>query len=319
MSEFDSVKCAKKTISVQIKGLHELEDSIGDEFSAAVDAIADTKGKVVVTGIGKSGHVGRKIAATLASTGTPAFFVHPAEASHGDLGMLTQDDLVIAISKSGESKELSDIIVYCKRFGITLIGMAMRQNSTLIKEADIKLVMPESEEACALSFVPTTSTTVTMVLGDALASALLEKKGFSQDQFKDRHPGGKLGQTLIRVSDLMHTGDAVPLVEIGASMSATLNEIANKKQGCVGIINDKGELEGIITDGDLKRKISNNFLDRAITEVMTANPKTITKDLLAGEALSLMNKMSITNIFVVEDKKPIGVIHIHDCLKAGIY
>ncbi len=319
LEQFNPIASANKTIKIELDGITALKKLIDDNFTDAVETIALSKGRVIVTGIGKSGHVGRKIAATMASTGTPAFFVHPAEASHGDLGMLTSEDVVIAISKSGESKELSDIITYCKRYGITLIGMAQIKDSTLIRQADIPLMLPDMPEACPLGVAPTTSTTTSIVLGDAIAMALLEKKQFSTEQFKARHPGGKLGQSLIKVEDMMHTGDDIPLVAVDRSLKDAIDEMNVKKHGCVGVINSDGEMIGIITDGDLRRNLSNNFYDKKIEDVMSHNPITISKDMLGAEATSMMNKKEITNMFVVVGARPIGILHIHDCLKAGVF
>ncbi len=318
IEKFDPINSAKRTIKQELQGVIALKKILDDNFVKAVNAIASSKGRVIITGIGKSGHIGKKIAATMASTGTPAFFVHPAEASHGDLGMLTNDDIVIAISKSGESKELSDIITYCKRYDITLIGIAQFKDSSLIKQSDIPLMLPDIAEACPLGIAPTTSTTTTIVLGDALAMALLEKNQFSKEQFKLRHPGGKLGQNLIKVEDLMHTGNKIPLINKEDAIKAAVEEISKKKAGCVGVIDSDNNLVGVITDGDLRRHLCNDFFKQELKDIMTVNPITTTAETLAVEATGIMNKMSITNLFVCKDKKPVGILHIHDCLKAGI-
>ncbi len=317
-AEFDPIESAKRTIKTELKGIIELKNLIDESFAAAVEIIAAAKGKIIITGIGKSGHVGKKIAATMASTGTPAFFVHPSEASHGDLGMLTSEDVVVAISKSGESKELSDIVTFCKRYGISLIGIAQIKDSSLMKQSDIRLLVPDMPEACPLGVAPTTSTSTTMILGDAIAMALLEKKQFSEEQFKARHPGGKLGQSLIKVADLMHVGDKMPLINIEKPLKEAVEEMTKKKKGCVGILDDEGDLVGVITDGDLRRHLSNDFYGQAIKDIMTPNPIVIAKEMLAVEATSMLNKMEITNIFIGVGRKPIGVLHIHDCLRAGI-
>ena len=276
------------------------------------------KGRIIVTGMGKSGHIARKIAASLASTGTPSFFVHPAEASHGDLGMITEDDVVIAISNSGESKELVDILNYCKRFGIPLIAITKNPQSSLGKAGDIVLKLPDNGEACPLGLAPTNSTTATLVLGDVLTTCMIERKGFTKADFNDRHPGGKLGSILQRVSDLMHTGEEMPLLEEHAGMQSGLLEMTSKRLGCVGFVNSNGDLTGILTDGDLRRCLTPDVLEKTAIELMTKNPKTVTKDTIASEAMKIMHDKKITNLFVIEDKKPIGVIHIHDLLNHGV-
>ena len=273
--------------------------------------------------MGKSGHIGQKIAATLASTGTPSFFVHPAEASHGDLGMLTNEDVVLAISNGGESKELSDILIYCRRYGIPLISMTKNPDSTLGKAGDIVLRLPDAGEACPLGLAPTSSTTATLVLGDILAIALMERKGFSKSNYKQRHPGGKLGAILQKVSDLMHTGDEMPILDEHAALRQIILTMSSKMLGCVGIINENGDLSGMITDGDLRRamasSLDNDLFGKTAEDIMTRNPKTTSPDTLVAEALNVMNTTGkgITQLFVVDGKKPIGVIHMHDCLRAG--
>ncbi len=320
MKENPDISSAKRTIDKEVEALRMMENSFDESLTQSLDLLQKTKGRVIVTGMGKSGHIGRKIAATFASTGTPSFFVHPGEASHGDLGMLTTDDTVLAISNGGESKELSDILVYCKRFGIPLIAMTKNPESSLGKAGDILLKLPDDGEACPLGLAPTSSTTATLVLGDVLAVALMERKGFSKTDYKQRHPGGKLGAILQRVSDLMHKGDAMPLVNEDTSMQEALLEMTSKMLGCVGIIDKQGFLKGMITDGDLRRCLSSDVLDRKVSEVMTRNPRTISPDLLAVEALNIMNNTGkgITQLFVVENGKPIGIIHIHDCLRIGV-
>ena len=321
MSNQTDIASAKKTIEKEIEGLHQMEEDFDESLTKALDLMQNTKGRVIITGMGKSGHIARKIAATLASTGTPSFFVHPGEASHGDLGMFTQNDTVLAISNGGESKELSDILVYCKRFGIPLIAMTKNPDSSLGKAGDILLKLPSTAEACPLGLAPTTSTTATIVWGDVLAVGLMERKGFSKTDYKQRHPGGKLGAILRKVSDLMHKGDEIPLVRMETSMQEALLVMTSKMLGCVGIIDDKGVLKGIITDGDLRRCLSPDVLTQKVSSVMTVNPKTIAPDVLAVEALNTMNNTGkgITQLFVIDEaQKPIGVIHIHDCLRAGV-
>lgn len=320
MNNQDDIASAKRTIDKEIEGLELMKTEFDENLSKALDVLQNTKGYVIVTGMGKSGHIARKIAATFASTGTPAFFVHPGEASHGDLGMLTQNDSVIAISNGGESRELSDILVYCKRFGIPLIAITKNPDSSLGKAGDVLLKLPDSGEACPLGLAPTTSTTATIAMGDVLAVALMERKGFSKTDYKQRHPGGKLGAVLRKVSDLMHKGDEMPLVSTETSMQDALLVMTSKMLGCVGIVDDAGYLKGIITDGDLRRCLQPDVMTKKVSEVMTHNPKTIAPDVLAVEALNTMNNTGkgITQLFVIENDKPIGVIHIHDCLRAGV-
>ena len=320
MTENQDIKIAKRTIEQEIEALQALEKSLNGSLTQALDIMQKTKGRVIVTGMGKSGHIGRKISATLASTGTPSFFLHPSEGSHGDLGMVTPSDVVIAISNSGESKELSDILVYCRRFSVPVIAITKNPESSLGKNSDLILKLPDNREACPLGLAPTSSTTATLVLGDILASDLMVRKGFTEEDFKLRHPGGKLGSILRHVSDIMHTGDEMPLIKDDAIMQDALLTMSSKMLGCVGIINDKNELIGMITDGDLRRWMSPDLITEKVVKVMTKNPRTIGPDVLIAEAVNVMNNTGrgITNLFVVENKKPIGIIHIHDCLKAGV-
>ena len=317
--QHNDIASANQTIDKEIEALNIMRKTLDDDLVKALDVMQNVKGRVVVTGMGKSGHIGNKIAATLASTGTPSFFVHPAEASHGDLGMLTEDDCVIAISNGGESKELLDILVYCKRYGIPLIAMTKNPNSSLGKAGDYLLRLPDCGEACPLGLAPTSSTTATAVMGDILAVCLLERKGFSQTDFKQRHPGGKLGSFLRKVSDLMHTGKEMPLIPDSADMQQAMLEMTSKMLGCVGIIDKDNHLLGIITDGDLRRFMSGNILQMKATDVMTHNPKTTKPDILVAEAVNIMNSKKITQLFVIdEENKPLGLIHLHDCLHAGV-
>lgn len=310
---------AINTINAEISTLEELKKSLDvNSLTEALDLMQNSKGRIIVTGMGKSGHIGRKIAASLASTGTPSFFVHPAEASHGDLGMITEDDVVLAISNSGESKELIDILNYCKRFGITVISITKNPESSLGKAGNVVLKLPNNGEACPLGLAPTSSTTATLVLGDILTTGLITRKGFSKEDFNDRHPGGKLGSILKHVSDLMHTGQEMPLLLENANMQAVLLEMTSKRLGCVGFVNNDGELTGILTDGDLRRCMSASILDSFANEVMTKNPKTISPNAMTAEALKIMHDKKITNLFVIENKKPVGVIHIHDLLNNGV-
>lgn len=314
----DHLASGQRTLDLEIEGLKALKASLDGPFSAAVDLLAAARGRVVVTGMGKSGHVGRKIAATLASTGTPAQYVHPAEAGHGDLGMITSEDAILGLSWSGETAELSAIIAYAKRFDIPLVAITADPASALGSAATICLTLPRAEEACPNGLAPTTSTTMQLALGDALAIALLEQKGFSASDFRIFHPGGKLGASLQHVSDLMHQGEALPLVTGERLMGEALLVMSSKGFGCLGIIDKNGELLGIITDGDLRRHMGDGLLARRAEEVMTRKPKTISPAMLASEALNLMNAAKITSMFVVEHGKPVGLVHIHDFLRAGV-
>ena len=310
---------AIRTIDSEIETLNELKKSVDSlSLTQALDFMQNAKGRIIITGMGKSGHIGKKIAASLASTGTPSFFVHPAEASHGDLGMITEDDVVIAISNSGESRELIDILNYCKRFGIKLIAITKNPESSLGKAGDIVLQLPNNGEACPLGLAPTSSTTATLVLGDILTIGMIERKGFSKEQFNDRHPGGKLGSILKRVSDIMHTGQDMPILDENSNMQAVLLEMTSKRLGCVGFIDENGNLTGILTDGDLRRCLSSQILDEKAVDLMTRNPKTIAPDAITAEALKIMHDKKITNLFVLENNKPVGVIHIHDLLNNGV-
>lgn len=311
-------ECAVRTIDREIETIQQLKNNIDNTLTQALNLMQNSKGRIIITGMGKSGHIGKKIAASLASTGTPSFFVHPAEASHGDLGMITEDDVVIAISNSGESKELVDILNYCKRFGINLIAITKNPDSSLGKAGDIVLKLPNNGEACPLGLAPTNSTTATLVLGDILTAGLIERKGFTKADFNARHPGGKLGSILQRVSDLMHTGEDMPILEEHANMQSVLLEMTSKRLGCVGFVNINGELTGMLTDGDLRRCLTPKILEEKAIDIMTKNPKTIAKNTMASEAIKIMHDKKITNMFVVENNKPIGVIHIHDLLNNGV-
>lgn len=308
---------AINTIDCEIEAIEELKNTLNESLTNALDLIEQAKGRIILTGMGKSGHIAKKIAASLASTGTPSFFMHPAEASHGDLGMVTQEDVIIAISNSGESRELIDVLNYSKRFGIKLIAITKNPESSLGKAGDIVLKLPQAKEACPLGLAPTSSTTATLVLGDVITVGMIERKGFSKAQFNQRHPGGKLGSILQRVKDLMHTGDEMPILEEHSTLKELILEMTSKRLGCVGLINKKGELTGIFTDGDLRRCIEKNAQSALAIDIMTKNPTTATKDMFTSEAVKIMNDKKITNMFVIEDNKPIGAIHIHDLLKNG--
>ena len=311
---------ARRVIDVERAGLAALSETLGESFAKAAELILKTRGRVIVSGMGKSGHVGRKIAATFASTGTPAQFVHPAEASHGDLGMVTEADVVLVLSNSGETPELSDIIAHTRRFSIPLIGVASRPESTLLRQADVAIVLPQAAEACGNGIVPTTSTTMTLALGDALAVALMEHRHFTPEHFRTFHPGGKLGAKLLKVADLMHAGEAIPLVSETTPMGEALVTMSQKGFGVVGVTDDAGRLAGIVTDGDLRRHLV-GLLDRTAGEVMTRGPRTIRPDQVAEKAVAIMRDRKITSLFVVApdgDGTAAGILNIHDCLRAGV-
>ncbi|WP_411818243.1 SIS domain-containing protein [Hyphococcus sp. DH-69] len=314
----DPLNIARDVIVQEIAGLEALKNSLGEDFKSAVALLGGAKGRIVVTGMGKSGHVARKIAATFSSTGAPAMFVHPAEASHGDLGMISKDDVILALSKSGETAELGDILAYAARFDIPITAITAVPGSALANSATVALILPDAEEACGQTFAPTTSTTMMMALGDALAVAKLRQRGFTAGDFKGFHPGGKLGAALRRASDLMHGKDALPLCHPDASMPEIIDVISNGGFGCVGIVNDEGLLKGIITDGDIRRHLSGGLDAKTAADIMTTNPRTAEADTLAGDILSYMSKNKITALFVIEDKKPIGIVHVHDCLSIGV-
>jgi len=306
---------AKKTLSTEIKEIQNLSKIFNDNFYKAVILLSKVKGRVIVTGIGKSANIGNKIAATLTSTGTPSYFVHPTEASHGDLGGIKKTDCVLAISNSGETSELNNIIDYTKRFDIPLISISSNGKSLLNKNSTIGIVYKKPIEACPLNLAPTSSTTVSLVIGDCLAMALLEFKGFNSSQFKNFHPGGNLGKDLKKISDIMHIGNSLPLAKEEDKMSKTLITMTKKSFGCVGVMNKKQKLIGIITDGDLRKKMNNKLFNLTASEIMTKKPTTGDKNMLVGEVLNIMNTKKITNLFICEKNKPIGIIHIHDLLR----
>lgn len=316
------IASALRTLDTESEGVAALvaamSDGLGAPFVAAVETIRGARGRVIVTGMGKSGHVARKIAATLASTGTPAFFVHAADASHGDLGMITADDVMLALSWSGETEELKDLINYSRRFGIGLIAVTVNVDSTLGKAADIVLALPAAREACPHNLAPTTSSLMQLALGDALAIALLESRGFTAVDFGVFHPRGKLGAALKLVRDLMHPGAAVPLIRRGAPMSEAIVEMSAKGFGCVAVTDQDGKLAGVITDGDLRRHMRADLLQAKVDAVMTASPKTVRPGQLASEALQLLNSSKITALIVVESDRPVGIVHFHDLLRAGV-
>jgi arabinose-5-phosphate isomerase len=295
-----------------------MRSGLGDAFVAAADLIRAAHGRVVVSGMGKSGHIGRKIAATLSSTGTPALFVHPAEASHGDLGMVTPDDVIMALSWSGETVELKNLIDYSRRFRIGLIAITADRNSTLGQAADVVLHLPEAREACPHNLAPTTSSLMQLALGDALAIALLESRGFTALDFRALHPGGRLGAALTFVRDIMHEGEAMPIAPLGTRMSEAIVEMSAKRFGCVGITDGSDRLLGIITDGDLRRHMRADLLDANVEDVMTRGPITVRADQLASEVLEILNSSKITALFVVDQMKPVGIVHLHDLLRVGV-
>lgn len=317
MTGFDAVAVGQRVILGEAEALRSLSDTLSDTFVRAVETLFAAKGRVVCTGIGKSGHVARKIAATMASTGAPAMFVHAAEASHGDLGMIGQDDVVLALSKSGEARELSDTLAYAKRFSIPLIAITAVAESQLGRAADIVLLLPDAPEATAEVNAPTTSTTLQMALGDALAVALLERRGFTASDFRVFHPGGKLGSMLRTVGDLMHGAEELPLASADAPMAEALLVMSEKRFGAVGVTDGSGALVGLITDGDLRRHLD-GLMGHVASEVMTRAPLTIGSAALAAEALKIMNERRITVLFVVDGERPVGILHVHDLLRAGI-
>lgn len=314
----DPLESASRTLDAEIAGLAKLKSSLSNDFVTSVEMLAGVDGRIIISGMGKSGHIGRKIAATLASTGTPAQFVHPGEASHGDLGMITAQDIVIGLSWSGETPELANLLAYVKRFKIPLIGITSNTDSALGVAASICLTLPKAEEACPYGLAPTTSTTMQLAMGDALAVALLQRRGFTNMDFKSFHPGGKLGSGLMILNDIMHKNDKRPLCEGSILMSEALMIMTGKGFGCLGVTNSKGELTGIITDGDLRRHMGTDLLDKTAADIMTGNPKTVLDTMLAAEALAVMNDNKIQSLFICEASKPIGFVHLHDLLRAGV-
>jgi len=316
--ERDDLASARRVLATEAAALDRLARSLDRRFVAALDLLGGAKGRIIVSGIGKSGHVARKIAATLASTGSPAQFVHPAEASHGDLGMVTPADAVLALSNSGETAELTDLVSHTRRFAIPLVAITSRAGSTLARHADVALILPEAPEACPLGLAPTTSTTQMLALGDAVAVALLARKGFGAEDFRVLHPGGRLGRRLLRVRDLMHAGEEVPLAPKTVRMDEAIVRMTAHRFGCLGLTDDAGRLVGIVTDGDLRRHMSADLLARRAEEVMTHRPRAIGPEALAAEALRQMNEHRITALFVVEGGRAIGILHVHDLLRAGV-
>ncbi|MDA8622540.1 KpsF/GutQ family sugar-phosphate isomerase [Alphaproteobacteria bacterium] len=313
----DALISARNTLAAEAAGLTQLADALGDNFIKAVDLLANAKGRVIISGMGKSGHIGNKIAATMASTGTPASFVHPAEASHGDLGMITPDDVVLALSWSGSTQELASLLNYTKRFNIPLVAITSSEDSLLGKAATICLTLPKAKEACPNGLAPTTSTTMQLALGDALAVALLEQRNFSAADFKNFHPGGKLGANLSRVADIMHQGDALPLIDGSMKMAEAIVLMTEKGFGCLGIIDEAENLRGVITDGDLRRHMADDLLARTASDIMTTDPQIIGGDKMTAEALSLMQENKVQCLFVCAEGKPTGLIRVLDLLRLG--
>lgn len=316
---YDVLKEAQRVLTLEADSLLKLKKTLDDQYIKIIHLLLNTEGRIILTGIGKSGHIARKITATLASTGSPSFFVHPAEAAHGDLGMIEAKDVVIALSNSGETPELGPIVTYTRRFKIPLVAMTQNRKSTLAQSADEVLLLPKLPEACPLSLAPTTSTTMMLALGDAIAMSLLTAKGFSAKDFGIFHPGGKLGRQLMKVQDLMHKQETLPLVSPQTPMSDALITMTQKTFGCLGIVSKEGQLQGIITDGDLRRHMGASLLTSTASEIMTSHPVTTSPGALAVEALNVMNEKAITSLFVLnEDKVPVGIIRLHDCLKVGL-
>ncbi len=318
-SEAPDIAVARRVLRTEIAGLEALAAELDHHFAAAVTLLAGATGRVIVTGMGKSGHIAHKIASTFASTGTPALFVHPAEASHGDLGMITPADAILALSNSGDTAELADILGHSRRFRIPLVAVTRRDGSLLAEAADVMLRLPATAEACPMGLAPTTSTTMMLALGDALALALLERRGFSESDFQLLHPGGQLGRRLLSVGEVMHAGADMPLVDRGTMMADAILMMTAKSFGCVGILDETGRLDGIVTDGDLRRHMGDGLLRAPVEAVMNRKPKTIRPNALAAEALGQMNEHKITGLFVLDEaRRPLGILHIHDCLRAGV-
>ena len=316
-----SIASALRTITTEQAGIAALvaalEGPLGEPFARAVSVLGQLNGRAIITGVGKSGHIGKKVAATFASTGTPSYFVHPAEAIHGDLGMITRDDAIVAISWSGETAELKGIVGYSRRFSIPLIAITAGDASALARQADVVLSLPRSPEACPHGLAPTTSTLLQLAIGDALAVALLEARGFTADHFRTFHPGGQLGASLMPVGELMHTGDRMPVVTVGTKMPEAVRMLSQKRFGCVCVIDAEGKLAGIVTDGDLSRNLDRNLAETRVEEIMTTRPKTVPRQMLAGAAIAMLNENNIGALIVVEGDRPVGLVHFHDLLRIG--
>tara|TARA_B100000989_G_C19495642_1_gene451885 strand:- start:605 stop:1564 length:960 start_codon:yes stop_codon:yes gene_type:complete len=309
------IKSASRTLTRELNSIKNLKSTFNSNFCKAVNLIYNTKGKIVITGVGKSAHIGNKISATLTSTGTPSYFVHATEASHGDLGSIKKDDCVIAISNSGETSELNNIIQFTRRFNIKLISITANAKSTLHKNATISILYKKPIEACPLNLAPTSSTSMSMIIGDCIAIALLELRGFKTTEFKSLHPGGNLGKDLKQLNEVMHKNKEMPLAKLDEKMSKALITMTKKSFGCIGVINKKNQIVGIITDGDLRRKLNSKFFEKKAQEIMTKNPTLANKNMLVGEAINLMNTKKITSLFICEKKEPLGIVHVHDLLR----
>ncbi len=309
------ISSANRTLTREINSIKNLKSTFNNNFCKAVNIIYNTKGKIVITGVGKSAHIGNKISATLTSTGTPSYFIHATEASHGDLGSIKKEDCVVAISNSGETSELNNIIQFTKRFNIKLISITSNSKSILYKNSTVSILYKKPIEACPLNLAPTSSTTISMIIGDCIAIALLELRGFKSTQFKNLHPGGNLGKDLKNLSEVMHLDKELPIAKLDERMSSALLTMTKKSFGCVGVINKKKQIVGIITDGDLRRKLNSKFFDKKAREIMTKNPTLADKNMLVGEAINLMNTKKITSLFICAKKIPLGIVHIHDLLR----
>ena len=322
LNQGEAIASATRTLQAEQAALaalaEVLDNGLAEPFAKAVETIAGIPGRVIVTGVGKSGHIGSKMAATLASTGTPAYFVHPAEASHGDLGMITRDDAIVALSWSGESPELKGIVAYARRFSIPIVAITSGLNSALAREASVVLMLPKVTEACPHGLAPTTSTLLQLVIGDALAVALLEARGFTADHFRTFHPGGQLGASLTHIGDIMRRGEDIPIVPPGTKMPDAVMMLSKKRLGCVCVVNEDGRLVGIITDGDLARNLHRNLAEFVVDDIMTCEPKTVRPDMLASQAMALLNQHAISALVVTEDDRPVGIVHFHDLLRIGV-
>ncbi len=309
------INSASRTLARELNSIKNLKSTFNSNFCKAVNLIYNTKGKIVITGVGKSAHIGNKISATLTSTGTPSYFVHATEASHGDLGSIKKEDCVIAVSNSGETSELNNIIQFTRRFNIKLISITGNSKSTLHKNATISILYKKPIEACPLNLAPTSSTSMSMIIGDCIAIALLELRGFKTTEFKSLHPGGNLGKDLKQLNEVMHKNKKMPLAKLDEKMSKALITMTKKSFGCIGVINKKNQIVGIITDGDLRRKLNSKFFEKKASEIMTKNPTLANKNMLVGEAINLMNTKKITSLFICEKKEPLGIVHVHDLLR----
>ena len=309
------ISSANRTLTKELSSIKNLKSTFNNNFCKAVEIIYNTKGKIIITGVGKSAHIGNKISATLTSTGTPSYFIHATEASHGDLGSIKKEDCVVAISNSGETSELNNIIQFTKRFNIKLISITTNSKSILYKNSTVSILFKKPVEACPLNLAPTSSTTMSMIIGDCIAIALLELRGFKSNEFKSLHPGGNLGKDLKNLGEVMHTKKEIPMARVNEKMSKALLTMTKKSFGCIGVINDKKQIVGIITDGDLRRQLNSKFFEKKASEIMTKNPTVANKNMLVGEAINLMNTKKITSLFICDKKIPLGIVHIHDLLR----